>query len=318
MADLTYARNSSTQDMILKQYTSINIGSGDTVTVDGHCRGLFLYCQGDCTIAGTLAMTATGTSYGTGKGSTHNPASSTASSDGASVSSTGLRLPMVTSGGSETLADADFAGCGTAVEGAVANQGAISGNGTIFTIARSGGAGGSGNASAGSAGGVVGTTLSAGGGGTGFRSNGTPADGSTGTCFGGGGSSGGTQGSTPCSGSATVFNQGAAGCQSGAGWGGHSPGNGADGGGTIILVVGGDLTITGSITCNGGVGTAGVGGSYTAGGGAPGGGNILILYAGTLSNSGTVTASAGTRETANTGDGGTGGAGGVHIEQVTF
>ena len=99
MADVTYARNNTTQDMVLKQYTSININSGDTVTVDGTCRGLFLYCQGDCTIAGTLEMSATGLS---GVGSTHDPATSTASSDGASVSATGLRLPMVTSGGSET------------------------------------------------------------------------------------------------------------------------------------------------------------------------------------------------------------------------
>ena len=82
------------------------------------------------------------------------------------------------------------------------------------------------------------------------------------------------------------------------------------------MVVGGDLTITGSITCNGGNATAGVGGGYTAGGGGPGGGNILILYAGTLSNSGTVTASAGSN--AGPSAGGTGGAGGVHIAQVTF
>lgn len=313
MADVTFARNSTTQDIVLKQYTSIDINSGDTVTVDGNCRGLFLYCQGDCTIAGTLEMSATGLS---GTGGTHDPATSTASSDGASVSATGLRLPMVTSGGSETLAAADFAGCGTATVNAVANQGAISGNGTIFTLARSGGSGGASGGSSASAGGVVGTTLSSGGGGSGRQQNGTSAAGSTGTCFGGGGSSGGTQGSVACSGDATIFSNGAGGCQSGGGWGGHSPGSGADGGGTIILVVGGDLTITGSITCNGGDATAGVGGGYTAGGGGPGGGNILILYAGTLSNSGTVTASAGNN--AGPSVGGTGGAGAVHIEQVTF
>ena len=34
MADVTFARNSTTQDMILKHYTSININSGDTVTVE--------------------------------------------------------------------------------------------------------------------------------------------------------------------------------------------------------------------------------------------------------------------------------------------
>ena len=167
MADVTFARNSTTQDMILKQYTSININSGDTVTVDGYCRGLFLYCQGDCTIAGTLTMSATGTGTGTGKGSTHNPSTSTASSDGASVSSTGLRLPMITSGGSETLAAADFAGCGNAVVNAVDNQGGISGDGTIFQIERTGGTGGA-NGAAGSAGVTGAKTISSGAGGSGY------------------------------------------------------------------------------------------------------------------------------------------------------
>ena len=314
--NVTYARNATTQDMILKQYTSINIGSGDTVTVDGHCRGLFLYCEGDCTITGTLAMSATGTSYNTGKGSTHDPSSSTASSDGASVSSTGLRIPMVTSGGSDTLAAADFAGCGNAVVNAVANQDAISSNGTIFKIARNGGAGGGGSG-AGSNGATGAATISAGGGGGGGRgaldSCGVGGTGGVGTCFGGGGSGGGSQGGSCCTGGHALFNRGNAGCQGGTGWGGHTVGNGADGGGTIILIVGGDLTITGTISAKGGAATAG-NAYYCAGGGGSGGGNILILYAGTLSNSGTVTATKGATGGPRTG--GAGGTGGVHTEQV--
>ncbi len=110
-----------------------------------------------------------------------------------------------------------------------------------------------------------------------------------------------------------LFNRGNAGCQGGTGWGGHTVGSGADGGGTIILIVGGDLTITGTISANGGTATSG-NAYYCAGGGGPGGGNILILYAGTLSNSGTVTATKGVAGGPRTG--GAGGTGGVHTEKV--
>ena len=316
MANVTYARNSTTQDMILKQYTSININGGDTVTVDGRCRGVFLYCQGDCTIAGTLEMSATAMD---GVGSTVDPATSTSSSDGASVSATGLRLPMVTSGGSETLAAADFAGCGTATVNAVANQGAISSNGTIFKIERTGGSAGVGNGAAGGDGATGAATISAGGGGAGgigqLDSCGTAGSGALGSCFGGGGSGGGSQGGSCCTAGSASWNSGTGGCQGGSGWGGHSVGSGSDGGGTIILVVGGDLTITGTITCNGGAATSG-NAYYTAGGGGSGGGTILILYAGTLSNSGTITSTKGTAGGPRAG--GAGGTGGVHIQQVTF
>ena len=60
MSNVTYTvpnKNGSYDgDMVVKQYTSINIDAGDTVTVDQPCRGMMILCQGDCTINGTLSM----------------------------------------------------------------------------------------------------------------------------------------------------------------------------------------------------------------------------------------------------------------------
>ena len=44
--------------MVVKQYTSMTIDAGDTVTTDQPCRGLMILVQGDCTINGTLSMQA--------------------------------------------------------------------------------------------------------------------------------------------------------------------------------------------------------------------------------------------------------------------
>ncbi|MAT87028.1 MAG: hypothetical protein CL532_00545 [Aestuariivita sp.] len=311
MANVTYTVNTTTRDMILKQYTTMTINSGDTVTADEGCRGLFIYVQGDCTIDGTLSMSSTacsGTSGGQYRGSAKNPTSDTSSSDGSVVSSTGLRLPLVASGGTETLSAADFAGCGNDVVGAVANQPAISGNGKIFTIERTGGAGGAGGcgSSFGSFGGgtlggassVTGTTLTPAGGtsgqGTGDGATRCSGTGGQGSCFGGGGGSGGTSGSVGHTTDDAVFSAGSSGYTSGGGWWGQTSGNGGQGAGTIILIVGGDLTIgaSGSIQANGSGGGNGVY-YYISDGGAGAGGNILIAYAGTFTNNGSITATGG-------------------------
>lgn len=44
-------------DTIVKEYTSITINSGHTLTVSNPCQGLILYSQGDVTINGVLSMT---------------------------------------------------------------------------------------------------------------------------------------------------------------------------------------------------------------------------------------------------------------------
>ena len=41
---------------VIKQYSSINIAAGHTLTVSNPCQGLILYSQGDVTISGTIDM----------------------------------------------------------------------------------------------------------------------------------------------------------------------------------------------------------------------------------------------------------------------
>ena len=131
MANVTYTvpnKNGSYDgDMVVKQYSSMIIDAGDTVTTDQPCRGLMILVQGDCTINGTLSMKA--------RGAAANPTSS-GGSDSNSVDSNGLRLPFLTSGGSSSLTAANtlLNGCGTTARSVVANFKTISSNGDILTI----------------------------------------------------------------------------------------------------------------------------------------------------------------------------------------
>ena len=191
MADVTYTvqnKNGSYDgDMVVKQYTSINIDAGDTVTVDQPTRGLMILCQGDCTINGTLSMK--------GRGAFADPTASGAS-DSNAVDSNGLRLPFLTSGGSDTLTAANtlFNGCGTAARNVLANFKTLSGDGTIISLVRQGANGGSGagsqqNGNVGSNG-STGQTGGGGSGGSGWT--GSTGSGAYGSCFSGGSASGGT------------------------------------------------------------------------------------------------------------------------------
>ena len=306
-------------DYVIKQFTSMTINSGDTVTVDQPCRGLFIYVQGDCTINGTLTMTA--------RGASANPTSSGAN-DSSAVGSNGIRIGMFTSGGSSTFTNdgSGFAGCGTGVKTAVANNLNLVGNGQIFTIARTGASGGvtpnHGNqdSSRGDAG-DNGSGGSLGGGGSGgdawgnMNQNGTR--GGSATCFSGGSGGGGYNGNDSAPNSGAGSNTGGQGgtgstnhnaiCSGGAGNpdGGNADTNGsasftaANGtGGVIWLVVGGNLTIgaSGQILARGVDGrdiSSNNGYDWQSTGGGSGGGSIHLLYRGTYTNNGTVSASGG-------------------------
>jgi len=204
--DVTYSSNTDLTvlnkngsydgDMIVKNYSSLVIDSGVTVQPDQPCRGMLIYVQGDCTITGTLRIGQGG------KGGALADPTSSGGSDSSAVSSTGLRYPVITSGGSDSLGAADFAGCGDAAVAAVANQAAISSSGDILKVNRiggDGGAGGSGGATTGrtgTAGATGATTISTGGGGTGSWQDGGSGAGSQGSCFAGGSGSGGGHGGT--------------------------------------------------------------------------------------------------------------------------
>ena len=350
MSDYDWTVN-GTDDMVLRQFTELNILGTDTVTTASPCRGMFIYVQGDCTIAGHLHMD--------GKGAAGNPANA-GGSDSNVVNASGIQLGMKVSGGSDESFTNDgtrFNGCGTAVRAAVANQYDLSASfaGTIFGINRTGAAGGiavagvaydPGNQTVGSAGAVSDFNATTGGGGTGgWVEQNSGANGGAGTCFSGGSGSSGGIGISALAEAGDAYGGAGGTCASfsarhGAGGGGGDPegslvtGSSAfvqsgtdpgNGGGVIWLVVGGDLTISGTISADGGPGMS-IAGNVSplrgVGGGGTGGGSIIILYAGTLSNSGTVRAAAGSGGGCSGGgdsntNGAAGGAGTTQIVQVS-
>ena len=122
-------------DMLVMNYTGMTIATGNTVTVDQGCRGLLCYVDGDVSITGTLSMK--------GKGGDCDPTAS-GGSDSSAVNASGLQLGMFTASGTDTLAANTFEGSGNAAVAAVANQPAIAGDGTKFSMLKLGGAGGGG------------------------------------------------------------------------------------------------------------------------------------------------------------------------------
>ena len=340
MANVTYTvpnKNGSYDgDMVVKQYNSVTIDTGDTVTVDQPCRGLFILVKGDCTINGTLSMTA--------RGAFANPTSS-GGSDSNAVDSNGLRFPFLTSGGSSSLTAANtlLNGCGTEARSVISNFQTLSSNGTIISIPRVGTTRGSGananNLTTSIAGGPGGTTTNGcGGGGAGkayYRA--VSQDGGLSSCFGGGSGSGAVRSYssnyTNSSNPVDYGGQGGQGQYSGSfqnvsGGGAGNPAGGSTGtstggtngtGGVIILVVAGNLTIgaSGKILANGSPGGVASDDANNMEGGASGGGRIIIAHRGTYSNSGTVQAVGGKAATSGmSGTGGDGGAGTVTVEQV--
>ena len=318
-------------DMVLKQYSSLTINSGDTITTDQPCRGMLIYVTGNCSIAGTLTMSA--------RGGDANPTSSTASSDGNVVNAAGLQMGLYTATGtsSHTNSLTSFNGYGTAVRTAFNNQSDPSSNGEVFTITRTGGAAirtagaGNQNGATGTAGTLSGTSMGTGAGGAGGFGSITGGDGpysGAGGAFGGGSGATGLRSNTSATGLAAdqiYGNAGSTAASSGScasGGTGNPGGAGVNGGetgtsgtgGIIILIVGGTLTITGTVSANG---VAAVSGTNCAIGGASGGGAVMLLHKGTLSNSGSVTATGGAASTASAfGDGGAGGAGTTQIVEL--
>jgi hypothetical protein len=337
-------------DMVVKQYSSLTINAGHTMTVNQPCRGMFIYVAGDCTINGTLSMT--------GKGAAADPTVS-GGSDANAVGTNGLQLGLMTAGGTQTFTNdgTGFNGAGTAVRTAIANTANISSSGTIFSISQLGATGPTGSSVTeygGHADGVNGTTgastISTGSGGTGSRLNpngaiATPGDGGDGGAFSGGAGSGGAganSGATAIGGAGGNYG-GAGGDGANTSWGTVSIAGGAgnpggsvthdtytpvpaygstpDGvGGIIWLIVGGNLTIG----AHGKIEAEGIsGGSAYVDGGSSGGGAIFALYTGTYTvdntNTTPISAIGGVHANASANDsysGGDGGAGGFHTAQL--
>jgi hypothetical protein len=191
--------------------------------------------------------------------------------------------------------------------------GSFSSGGTISNpqIPGTGGAGGAVRSTDGANNGTTGTNGGTGGGGSGYAfSSGTAGSGSDGTCFSGGSGGGGAYGGT---GTNAGINGGAGGNgsqQTGSlvtGGAGNPGGTlkataGADGtGGTLIIIVEGSLSGSGSVVANG---VAVTRFSGTVPGGATGAGSVNVLF-GTNPSGVTVTASGGAGQSGGNGGGGT-------------
>jgi hypothetical protein len=345
-------------DYVVRQYTSLTINSGVTLTTDQPCKGLFIYVQGNCTINGTLSMRA--------RGAASNPDSV--------LGANGIRYAVKTAAGNNaSLTASEFTGCGSAVIAAVANQPGGSGRRIIQIPKRTsnGGAAVSGGISVNTAGnaGTAGTNsgtdtlvISPGGGGAGgvYSDPNSCYSNSSGIVSGRGGNatafSGGTGGGGKMSGtgvSGAVATQGSDdGGEGGEGGNGHCGGVHVTGGGVgnpggwdqygsinqggyqqqyvranngtggvIWLIVGGNLTINGTVDVRGTdntnyTGTRSTGGTYGAGGGSAGGAAI-IMYRGSYSLAGNVFISGGAGYSqVDAGRGGDGGAGSVAVIQL--
>lgn len=327
---------SYTGDMVVRQYESLTINSGHTLTTNQPCRGLLIYVQGNCTINGTLSMTA--------RGASANPTTNGAS-DTNPVDPNGLRFPFFTQSGNQTLNSSEslLNGCGTLARQIIANHPSINNNGTVLRIQRIGANGGArtgGGEPINPNNGANGSTGQTGGGGSGggYYTFSQAGGGGKGTCFSGGTGGGGSHGGTNSVNGSDFGGSGGRASTSDGGYpvpGGIGNPNGrwsnttatyivngvnnSNGGtgGLIVLIVGGTLTIgSGGAIRSNGVSGPNFSNQNRGGGGSSGGGTIAIAHR-SINNSGSITATGGPRwGWASSQRGGAGGNGSIQILQV--
>ena len=288
---------------VYKNFNNLTINSGHTVTTSNRCKGLVIYCLGDCTINGTLSMTARGC-RGVGEHFKPNNLDKLFTIDGALDRSIGV------TGGAGGAAK-NYEGSGhsgsSGINGACGGGGSGSRHcGNCYGVAGSGSSG---------------TTYSGGsGGGALCRRDSNSNSGSAETNGGAGGwgsayqtaqwgkSAGGGAGNN--GGSGSIFG----GCSPWA----NSGENGT--GGLLILIVKGNLIINGNIQSKGSNG-GNVKSSFHyedcwgCGGGASGGGSITILYKQNYSNIGSIQVNGGSGGIGNI-NGGAGGIGSLRINKI--
>ena len=300
---------------VVRQYENLTINNGATVTVDNRCRGLVIYVNGNCTINGTVTMSAKGAIAGANT-TTYPEIFLRKNTSGSYIVDPGsMTLPT-----DNTL---------LTMENGV--QPSYTGNVVTYNVPRSGASGGSGFTPSAGSNGVNGQCGGGGGGGAGRYNANAGGNGASGSCYGGGGGGGGSSGgsgtSVPGGNAVTYSGAGGNGGGVGSGRGGGGAGNpGGAGyntgslgvGGVIYLIVGGNLTIgsTGVISANGtrgGNADAGDGSRGGSGGGS-GGGSITMIYGGTYSNAGSAVASGGSGGTGGYySNGAAGGAGSIRV-----
>jgi len=241
-------------DPIIKNFSSLFISESLLVSPNNRCKGMLIFVDGDCTISGSLSMTAKGANIA-GQDASFNPinppnlgyywndvvfpsssyrsfvfatGSAGASNSSSSIGSNGRSLQLLGSGSGYS------GGGGSGGAGVSPNFGGSGSAGTSFSGGSAGGGGGSGSAFFGGHAAING----------GAGGNGTS---------GGGG---------------------------GAGNPGGSPNGGEGTGGLLILMIRGNLYIgpSGSIRSNGSNGGNAV--SVNSGGGGGSGGGVMYIYYG--------------------------------------
>lgn len=277
-ADTTWNAETEDTGMIVKQFESLTISEGVTVSAGNRNCGMIIRVQGNCTIAGTLAnklscktlLSSDNVDFSSwpltmlsGKGG-----------DGGNGGS-GRYAPTVTVGGSGMTGRFYGGGWsgggagGSGTTGVMLHGGSVDtlttavttalfvGGEAMYTLNNNEGSNGK------NGGGGAGYSASSGQGGNGGTGAGTAGDNAKGYDADGGG------------------------------------GAGNYGGGVIILLVGGDLTISGTIDCSGGAGGNGGRSGTTSssyggnGAGGAGGGRIFVCHKGSINNTGTLNVSGG-------------------------
>lgn len=323
-------------DMVIRAYRDLVIDEGVIVTPENPCKGLYIYCDGDCIINGTLSMTARGAKFDpSGVDVGCHP-------KGEAFCSIEVTYPYnieqledyirkyinsISEFGIPTMAWPSYLINNIYSipldEDDLATVPAVGANGGAEAYATGQYQYKPGNP------GSNGTNRQSGGGGSGGMQSSTSyamksGAGAAGTAHGGGSGGGGNYRATTWYAGEPYCGKGGNGAGSGAGGGAGNPmGSGGSGGengvgGLIILIVRGNLTIgtNGIVESKGSAGRNGAG-NYPAGGGS-GGGSINIFYGGSYTKNGQVLATGGPGGDAGTvyADGGKGGDGCVTEQQI--
>lgn len=286
----TYISSDQDGDTVYKFYNNLKINTGHLFTTSNRCKGLVIYCEGDCEIDGILSMTSRG-SRGYGRTFTvlgmHNVLTESGTYD-LTIAPVG-GLGGARRGGSDDFSFDGYAG-DNGVDGACGGGGSgkVVGIGTDNYIHS--GAGANGTSWSGGAGGGGGVEMhTAYNSGDDAESNGgSGGDGHADYRHSAGGGAGNPGGSGDSSNDGTFIG---------------NPGQTGTGG-LLVLIVKGKLVINGIIESNGMQG----GSASLSGGGSSGGGTITSV-AGLVQNNGVINAYGGSSQSG----GGKGGDGSVRI-----
>ncbi len=306
-------------DMVIVNARNLTIDSGYTLTVANRCRGLLIYTTGNCTINGTLSMTA--------RGCHANPADAAvttdtpvAPGDSNAVPVAGISLRRLAEGQTDTHTDNNLMyGCGLAAVNSEANQPPVDGNGLVIVIPAVGGAGGAYRTweSAGAPGGTA--VNGTGGGGSGAVNSTRSGAGSAGTCFSGGSAGAGAYDTSVVTDALPYGGAGSAGVGQAAGGGAGNPGGakgrhpgdspGGNGTGGLLIVIARNIAGSGQFQS---LGVTGGSSSNGMSGGSSGGGIVALFYSDSYTFTGTRDANGGVAASRYLFyDGGPGGAGSV-------